>query len=422
MKIGIIIGCLGLGGAERVSVNLARWFIGQGSEVVFFNTKKPAEKEYDLPDGAARILCWSKNKVGITSNLRKALKKERPDAVIVMGTPMCVYAIPALTGLRIPTAVSERSSPGNAKIKKTTRVFSDLLVGSADAFIFQTEDAKKYFKKKIREKGRVIPNPIVASSLPDPYRGERTKRFVALGRLVAEKNYPLLIDAFGRFHKTHPEYVLEIYGDGPEREKLQARIDADGLGDSITLFRSRSDVLEHVKDARGFVLSSDLEGMPNALIEAMAIGIPSVSTDCPCGGPADLIEDGVSGILVPTGDSDALAGAIGKIADDAEFAGTLSANSVGIRERLDINVIGKEWSDVLTSILKTEKKKLTEDLLYETESKDNIKIIDVPHLACSAVRVLLCVEFHRFWSRVQRSDRHSEYCLRRMGGHYSQSG
>ena len=146
MKLGIIIGHLGLGGAERVAASLANWFTSKGDSVVFFMTKKPAEKEYCLDPAISRYNCFAESHLKIIFGLRKALKKEKPDVVLIMSTPMCVYAIPALSGLGVPTVVSERSAPGNARIKKSTRKISNFLMEFADAYVFQTNGAKSYFK------------------------------------------------------------------------------------------------------------------------------------------------------------------------------------------------------------------------------------------------------------------------------------
>lgn len=351
MKLGIIIGHLGLGGAERVAANLANWFTNKGDSVVFFTTKKPAEKEYHIETSIARHCCFAESHFKIISNLRKALKKENPDVVLIMSTPMCVYAIPALSGLRIPKVVSERSAPGNAKIKKSTRKISNFLMRFADAYVFQTNGAKSYFDEDIQRKGYVIPNPLVVSELPDPFTGNRTKRFVAMGRLVKEKNYPLMIAAFIKVHEKHPEFNLEIYGDGSEKELLQRIIDRKKVGEYVELCGARKDVLPHVRDAYAFILSSDLEGMPNALIEAMSIGLPCISTDCPSGGPFDLIKDQKNGILVKAGDCDGMAEAIEQLINDPLKAEKMGAEAVTLRNRLDINVIGEQWKAVMQSVL-----------------------------------------------------------------------
>lgn len=351
MKIGIIIGSIGFGGAERVAVRLALWLSKNGHTVSVFTTKKTPDKEYSVPSSIKRYGCVSDGgKLQIISGLRKNLKDERPDAVLVMGTPMCVYAVPALAGLKIPFIVSERSSPRNANIKKSTRILSRKLMNCADYFVFQTETAKSFFPEKIQRRSAVIPNPIVSDEMPSAFTGEREKRIVAVGRLIKEKNYPMLIKAFELVLKQHSEYCLEIYGDGNEKENIQNLIEAKGLTDKILLMGVHADVLSKINSASLFVLPSDFEGMPNALLEAMALGLACVSTDCPCGGPADLIENGVNGILVPVADSEKTAEAILLCLDDAQLLQKLGNNALKIKQRLDIDVIAKQWLEIINKI------------------------------------------------------------------------
>lgn len=347
MKIGIIIGCLHFGGAERVATNLAKWFDDKGHEVVFFLTKTTTDKEYDLPASIQKIVCYDRNKLSIITKLRKQLKINRPDVVLIMSTPICVYGIPALLGLGIPIVVSERSAPQNAKVKSITRKLSYILMKYADSYVFQTNGAKMCFPQKIQQKGLIIPNPIILNEIPDPYNGVRQKRVVAMGRYVPEKNYPMLIKAFKNFSLRFPDYILDIYGDGKERENLEKMVNDLELNDKVNLNHSCSNVLEIIKDAEIYVLSSDLEGMPNALIEAMALGLTCIATDCPAGGPAELIIDGFNGFLVPVNDDSVLSDKLCIVAEDSNLRNTVCNNAIEIRERLNIDIVGEHWLSLL---------------------------------------------------------------------------
>lgn len=354
MKIGIIIGCLHYGGAERVASNLAKWLCAKGYDVSFYFTKKNnSEKEYSLPLGIKKFYCFRGNKISLIMNLHRNIVHDSPDVVIVMGRPMCVYAVPALLLTSIPYLVSERSAPGSARIKRSTRILSDRLMNFADAFVFQTEGAKKYFPKEIQERGCVIANPIILEDMPVNYKGTRTKRIVAVGRLIKEKNYPMLIAAFSEVHKSKPDYILDIYGDGPERDYLEKMIVNLNAQSHIRLNHSRDDVLEAVKSAEIYVLCSDLEGMPNALIEAMAIGLPCISTNCPAGGPADLIKNNIDGILIDVNDVCALQEKILELIENPQNAQRMGENAQKkICANLSIDVVGLQWEKVLLSIAK----------------------------------------------------------------------
>lgn len=347
MKIGIIIGCLSFGGAERVATNLAKWLSNRGHEVSFFLTKKATEKEYALPKTIKRFECYDKYKLVLIKKLRFLLHQNKPDVVLIMSTPICVYGIPALLGLGIPIVVSERSAPQNAIVKSTTRKLSYILMKYADSYVFQTNGAMQCFPESIRRKGAIIPNPIVLDEIPKPYQGKRKKRVVAVGRLIPEKNYPMLIKAFKSFSFRFPDYILDIYGDGKERENLEKMVNDLELNDKVNLNHSCSNVLEIIKDAEIYVLSSDLEGMPNALIEAMALGLTCIATDCPAGGPSELIIDGFNGFLVPVNDDSVLSDKLCIVAEDSNLRNTVCNNAIKIRERLNIDIVGEHWLSLL---------------------------------------------------------------------------
>lgn len=344
MKIGIIIGSLGFGGAERVSTRLAQWWHAQGLEVSFYTTMPPPEKEYSISSGIQRYYCHqASNPFGVMKRLRRILLADKPDVVIVMDTPMCVFAVPALLGTRVAFVVSERSDPKTASIKWATRILSRSLMHFAHGFIFQTHGAREYFSTSIQKRSVVLPNPLMVRELPSPFTGQRKKTVAAVGRLIPAKNYPLLIQAFTQFSSTHPEYTLEIYGDGSEKERIARRIMDSPVRHQIHLMGTRKDVLDRILDAGIFVLSSDFEGMPNALLEAMALGIPSISTDCPPGGPSDLINHNENGLLIPVGNAEELCKAMCQLADDPKLCNKLSQNSLSIRNRLDIEIVGAQW-------------------------------------------------------------------------------
>lgn len=361
MKIGIIIGSLGLGGAERVSTRLAEWWVTQNVDVSFYTTMAIPKKEYIISSKIKRFSCYKESKTNTIQELRKTIKEDKPDVVVIMDTPMCVFGVSALLGTGIPFVVSERSDPKNANVRKITKVISRFLMKFADGFVFQTTGARDYYPKTIAKRSVVIANPLVVSEIPDPFEGERKKTVVAIGRLITAKNYPLLFKAFENFYYSHPDYTLEIYGDGIEMENLIKMIDTMSVKDKIHLNGARNDVLECAVDSGMFVLSSDLEGMPNALIEALAIGLPSISTNCPPGGPADLIEDGVNGLLVNVGDVEGLCSAMRRIATDDDFALSLSKNGVKIREKLNIDNIGKTWLEFLMKQVKGVQNERKED-------------------------------------------------------------
>ena len=148
---------------------------------------------------------------------------------------------------------------------------------------FQTADGIGYFPAAIAKKAVIIPNPIDAS-IPQRYEGERAKKIVTVGRLHSQKNQALLLEAFSDFRAARTDYTLHIYGEGELEEKLKAYAVELGLGDSVVWHGFSARVKEEIADSRMFVLSSDFEGISNSMLEALAMGIPTISTDCPIGG------------------------------------------------------------------------------------------------------------------------------------------
>ena len=170
---------------------------------------------------------------------------------------------------------------------------------------------------------------------------------VTFCRLERQKNLPMLVRAFARFHEACPDYELEIYGNGKERAALVSLIDDLGLSGIAKICEGRPDVHDVVRDAAMFALSSDYEGLSNSMLEAMAIGLPVICTDCPCGGARMVIEDGENGLLVPVGDEEALVDAMVRMASSPALTVMLSHNAAVLRERLSASKICSEWMRVI---------------------------------------------------------------------------
>ena len=185
-----------------------------------------------------------------------------------------------------------------------------------------------------------------AKRIPDQYTLEREKVVVAAGRLSPQKNVPLLLKAFAGFSRKYPEFRLRIFGEGELREELTALAVSLNIADKVEMPGRSTSLLEKMNSAAMFVLSSDYEGMPNVLLESMCMGMPSISTDCPSGGPRELIEDGVNGLLVPVGDEKKLQEAMEKMADPA-YAKMLADNALKIREKLTSQEIFVSWYSYL---------------------------------------------------------------------------
>lgn len=348
MNIAFYVAEMKKSGAERATLNLTQYLSEQGYNSYIISSKK-GKADFIVPSPVKHLI------VGSFSffKLREVLKHNNIDVLVIMGVPFCIYSIPATLFLRTKVIVSERNAPAQFAGKRRTKIISRFLMRFSDGYVFQTNDAKTFYAKMLRGKGVVIPNPLHIDDFPEILEfSEREDLIVNVGRLTPQKNQTMLIKAFSLFVNKHPEYTLAIFGDGDERGSLESLINNLGLKDKIILPGNVYDIFDRIRKASMFVLSSDYEGMPNALMEAMALGIPSISTDCPCGGPRDLIKDKENGLLTPVGDPEALCAAMCYLAENRKQAERISVKSVEIRQQLDFNEIGKEWEKYINHIAK----------------------------------------------------------------------
>lgn len=282
--------------------------------------------------------------------LKGKLKEINADIVISFCTQINIYAIFAMLGLKGKLVISERNDPNSDPIQRWVRNFRNIVYRKCKYAVFQTPDAQKYFKKIITGPTKVIMNPIKAN-LPKRNQNEREPRIVSVARLTDVKNHAMLIKAFSNFSKTHKDYVLEIYGEGPEESSLRALINELDLVDSVHLKGFCSNVHDEISNAACFALVSNYEGISNSMIEAMGIGLPVICTDCPIGGARMVIDSMKNGILISVGDQNALESALAKIADDNEFAMALGRNALKVNERLSAEGIAKEWLEYMKVVL-----------------------------------------------------------------------
>lgn len=356
-KLAIICGTLSRGGAERVTVCLADYMNRNGVPAVII-TGDRSEKEYDPPAGVQRISladgCKNGNSIAKLvyqiNTLRKTIREQGVDMVLIMGVPVCIYAVPGCMGTDAKIIVSERNDPRHFAGKKIVKLTATALMCLADGFVFQTEDAKAYYDKLLQSQGTVIPNPLLAEKLPPVYTGLRERTIVSAGRLIEQKNQLMLLDSFAKLDKRYSNYKLVLYGEGPLRRKLEHHVAALGLQQRVSLPGNVTDLLKRIQSASVFVMTSNFEGMPNVLIEAMALGLPCISTDCPCGGPKTLITNGENGVLIPVGDQERLVVELERLLENPEKAQQMGLAAAQIRERLHVERIGMQWHDYLNEI------------------------------------------------------------------------
>lgn len=256
-----------------------------------------------------------------------------------------IVMLMAAKGLSVKTVFCERNNPVRPDIPANIIKIRDRVIRRCDAAVFQTPDQRDYYTW-LTCPTAVIPNP-VKEGLPQPFEGERRKEIVNFCRLNKQKNIPLLIDAFALVLQDHPEYTLRIYGRGDEKDNLIALTKEKGLDGNVFFEDFAPDIHDRIRDAAMYVCSSDFEGLSNSMLEALALGLPCVCTDCEGGGTRMMIRDHQNGLLVPIGDVQAMYQAMKEIIEDPALAKRLSAKAASVREELSIeNIVGR-WESMI---------------------------------------------------------------------------
>ncbi|HCW22588.1 MAG TPA: glycosyltransferase family 4 protein [Lachnospiraceae bacterium] len=361
-KIAFHLNNLEQGGAERVVSTLANQFAAKGYEVIVA-TEEKKENEFPLDPRVRRVIVGLKkedeNKGRLTKILlrRKYLRafmlEEKPDVLIAFARKALYRALSAERGTGVPVVFCVRIDPVGHYDSFVNRCVLTRLLPRAAGAVFQTSQQRDFFRKYWKDNACVILNPVNPRFLNVPKPERREKIVVSHARLAAFKNQALLIDAFLKVHAKHPDWELEIWGpdslDGT-KQNLEKKIRDNHAEDFIHLCGGTNEQEKVIPRAGVYAYSSDYEGMPNSLIEAMVMGMPVVSTDCPCGGPAELIQDGVNGLLVPVKDADALAGGINRLIEDRDFAEKLGSEARKLESRCRVDLIYQQWRDYLEKV------------------------------------------------------------------------
>ena len=388
------IGSLQKGGAERVMVNLADYFFDQGYKVTLVTTYL-ADDEYEVrhaawkrvPAGADRAVLVSntdenpvwidpeggeKDGIGrVFSALLKSEQKGRvynlqerkrkleriwkelkPDVILSFIGKNNIMALSTATREDIKVVVSVRADPNMEYNTFSLKTSVLATFGKAAGIVVQTTGARDWFPAFLQKKCVILPNSLNPSFIRKRYVGIREKKIVMVGRLDANKNQAMVMEAFKEATKDkHSDYKLVIYGDGPDRLKLQNLAISLKIDSKVEFKGMVKHVAEHIEKASIYILASSQEGMPNSLIEAMSLGLACISTNCPCGGPADLIVDGINGLLVPVGDVNAMTEAMEKLLGNEVLAESLGNAAMRIQEKYAPDVVNAKWKEYLDNIM-----------------------------------------------------------------------
>lgn len=390
-RIAFHIHNLHQGGAERVVSNLANEFASKGYEVYVATEEQEAEG-FRLDERVHRVHVGlrdgDESKGRVTKfllrvkYLREFVQEVKPDVLIPFCRRENYRALMATRGVKVdygtsrhvvPVIVCCRTIPGayydNRSRSMQTghydhrsdRIQIKWLFPGAAGAVFQTTGQKEFFKPYLQDNSTIILNPVNSKYVGVELPKVRDKAVVHHARLKDFKNQEMLCRAFVKVHAQHPDYVLRIYGEdsGDGTKEILDRIIAENHAeDWILLMGGSYDLERQLPHGEVYAFSSDWEGLPNSLIEAMSLGLPCVATDCPCGGPAELIRDGENGLLVPyAGDGDvaaedAMAAGICRLIEDRALAERIGANArKTIEERCNPETIFRQWSDYIETVI-----------------------------------------------------------------------
>lgn len=355
MRIVFLTSSLRQGGAERAIVSLSKRLMQMGHDVHIYLLENEEDTFFKVDSAITLHRLKFQNIRYVTSffiahSLHRELRRNHCDWIIAFDARTLVYSVLAKTkGTRI--AYSERSNPkvypSNAiwrKLRSCCLTFSDLCV-------FQTKRVQQLFPKSVIRKSVVIPNAIFNETIYNVKLPEIRENYIsAMGRLVCSiKGFDKLIISFSQIAKKYPEIDLRIYGDGPDKNLLMSVALAYGVSDRVQIISGNENAILEIRKGRAFILSSYFEGFPNALLEALACGVPCISVDCDFG-PRDIIKNEYNGILIPSLDQDLLAMAIEKVLDNKEFAEKIGLNAFHERNNYSIETIAKQWESALRAV------------------------------------------------------------------------
>lgn len=341
---------LGGGGSERVTALLCSYFAQNGLNVHIL-TIGNNRNAYSIDNrvvlhemrGFSSNLCLARMQRYI--KLKSMINEIRPDIIISLDAAFSYLRVMNL-GKKYSLVLSERNYPPRRYLGRNELEKMDRLFQSASKVVFQTPEARDCYSEKVRCKSAVIPNPV--SNL-HVYQKAPKKRIVTFCRLVPQKRLDLLIDAFLESDLWKQGYCLDIFGDGPNQSKLQAKIENCGLTSTVTIRPFSKDIHEKIADAEFFVSSSDFEGIQNSLLESLCMGIPCIATDCEGGGARMLLQNGKRGLLVPRGDKFALSEAMKTMSCNEGLRKRFSDSGRAASSEFDAELICKSWLDFLRS-------------------------------------------------------------------------
>jgi len=286
--------------------------------------------------------------------LRNAIRDAQPDVVLSLSTTVNVTALLACRRLCTPVIVSEHIDPWRQQLPSAWRFLRKRTYPRAAAITVETGAVEHFFQQMApRVPIHVVANPVkspVQRTLDVPKHPGARRQIVALGRLVPQKGFDLLIESFRRLADQHPNWDVRIIGDGPSREQLQQQIADCKLKDRVELYGWSTNPGPLLAQGDLFVFSSRYEGFGIALMDAMACGLPVISFNCPHG-PAEIVRHNVDGLLVAPEDIGALVDAMDRLMSSPQERKRLASRAPEVLTRFSEERYFEKWRTILMSVL-----------------------------------------------------------------------
>ncbi len=362
-KIVFIASSLSYGGAEKMLCFVANGFAENQEHVSVINLMERSDdvgrlrKDVEVTDIKTTRIRFL-NRIEQIVKLTASIRKIKPDIIISFKFRPNFLASIVGKALGIPVIISERSDPSRECVLKGREKLYWDVINAADGGVFQTTGAMKMYSEKMQKRGTVIPNPALISESIMHTVKENTDSgsVVSVGRLAnIQKRYDIMLAAFLQFHRKNHHYVLKIYGNGEDEEQIRTWITENHLEENVFLMGRTNDPLQAMDSADIFLTTSDYEGISNSLLEAMAIGMPVVATDCSPGGARMLIRNGENGLLVPCGDAEMTADALDRMAGDYQLRQRCGEQARKVKEEYSKERIMDLWTSYVCHVIQAYK-------------------------------------------------------------------
>lgn len=366
MKITFVTATLTSGGSERVMSIVANKMQERGYEVeiiclndqiVFYPINEGIKITHVEVEAGTKLLpkkLWW---------FRKYIQKTQPDVVIAFMVSVYTVTLLALMGVDIPVISSVRNDPAYSNLRK--KITRKILLPRSAHVVVQTQQIKEFFSKNIQKKTTVIYNPVNEKVFETSYdddnvddnpglkiKDKRLNRIISVGRLYPQKDQKTMIEAFTKVSERFPGWKLVIFGEGPQRRALETMIQDPRfkIQDKVSLPGRSENIIDELKKSKVFCLSSIYEGMSNALVEAICVGLPIVTTKV--SGTEELIKDGENGFIVNIGDKEAMANALIKIIDDENLQNLFAEKNKAQAIKFETNTIVDQWENLVNSVVR----------------------------------------------------------------------